>query len=199
MSAIDPDTKINLAKATVVAIDGSLHSLDVTGQILKGLGVAVVHRFDKLSEAHKYVERKAVDLIIIDPGIEDAAGYGFIKEVRRSQGPNAFTPVVFVTGHVRKVDVAQGRDSGANFVIAKPISSSVMLQRILWVARDKRQFVHVEGGYVGPDRRFKFEGPPIGSDGRRASDLKSPLSAAGAPNMSQDEVDAMIKPQRVML
>jgi hypothetical protein len=36
-----------------------------------------------------------------------------------------------------------------------------LLQRILWVSRDKRPFVEV-GEYLGPDRRFKMDGPPQG-------------------------------------
>lgn len=199
MSAADPDSRVNLSKATIVVIDGSQHSLDVTGQILKGFGVSAVHRFDKIAEAQKFVERKTVDLVLIDPGVEEASGYAFISNMRRGGGPNAYTPVVMVSGHVKRSDVAKGRDTGANFMVAKPLAATVLLQRILWVGRDKRPFVQLESGYVGPDRRFKFEGPPAGSDGRRENDLKAPLGDASEPNMSQDEVDALIKPQRVLI
>lgn len=68
----------------------------------------------------------------------------------------------------------------------------------MFVARDKRPFVEV-GRYIGPDRRFKFEGPPSDSDGRRDGDLKAPLGSADEPNLSQNEIDKMVKPQRVMI
>lgn len=199
MKAIDPKEQINLSKAVIVVVDGSTHSLDVTAQILKGFGAAKVHRFDKLADAQKYLKVKTADLLILDPSIERGAGYDYIIELRRGGGANAYIPMIMIRGHVRKVDVARGRDTGVNFVVAKPLSATVLLQRILWVVKDKRPFVQLEGGFIGPDRRFKFDGPPGGSDGRRTSDLKSPLGDAVEPNMSQEEVDAMIKPQRVAL
>ena len=90
------------------------------------------------------------------------------------------------------------RDVGANFVVAKPLSAAVLLQRVLWVGRDRRPFVNAEN-YVGPDRRFKFEGPPPGTEGRRESDLRQPIGAATEPNLSQEEVDVLVRPQRVSL
>lgn len=198
MSAIDPETRINLTKATIAVIDGGQHSLEVTGQILKGFGVAVVQRYDQLADATKAITLKAIDLILIDPSIEEGGGYTFIKDLRHSSGPNAYTPVILVGGHVKRSNVAKARDMGVNFVVTKPLSPTVLLQRILWVARDKRPFVEA-GHYIGPDRRFKFEGPPMGSDGRRNGDLQTPLGDAVEPNLSQDEVEALIKPQKVLI
>jgi DNA-binding response OmpR family regulator len=151
-----------------------------------------------MEEARKIVGSKTLDLIVVDPGIDGGSGYDFVAGLRKSGAQNAFCPVILCSGHIRPRDVSRARNTGANFVITKPMASSVLLQRILWVARDKRPFVEV-GAYIGPDRRFKFEGPPVGSDGRRESDLKSPLGDAQEPNMSNDEIDAMFKPQRVII
>ncbi len=199
MSAIDPNARINLSKAHVLLVDGSQHSVDVLAQIMKGFGVAEVQRCTSVDEAERCVRTKVYDLIVIDPNISDSAGYGFLNGLRHSGGAaNAYTPVILVSGHACASDVSRARDTGANFFVTKPITPNVLLQRILWVARDKRPFVEV-GNYVGPDRRFKFEGPPDGSDGRRESDLKSPLGNADEPNMSQSEIDTLMKPQRVAI
>ena len=198
MAELDPETRINLSKASVLLVDGSMHSLDVTAQILKGFGVPTVHRFNNLKDANKFLAQRTADLMIIDPSIENGQGYECVSELRHSGRANATTPVILVSGHVRKSDIALARDSGANFVVAKPLAPVILLQRLLWVARDNRQFVDC-GVYIGPDRRFKFEGPPTGSEGRRAEDLKAPLGEASEPNLSQDEVNAMLKPQRVII
>jgi len=198
MAAIDPNTKLDLSKATALVIDGSQSSLDVMAQILKGFGLVGVVRCESIAEAEKVIKLKPMDLIVIDPAIGAGAGYGFIVGLRHSAGPSCHAPVILVSGHVRHADIEQARNTGANFVVTKPLSPAVLLQRILWIARDQRPFVEA-GGYVGPDRRFKFVGPPGDSDGRRADDLKAPLGDADEPNLSQDEVNAMIKPQRVML
>lgn len=198
MSTLDPNMKFDLSKASALIVDGSQHSLDMTSQMLKGFGLGNIHRSGSVEDAEKHSRFKAVDLILVDPSIESGTGYEFVIALRRSAGPSAFAPVILICGHVRTSDVSRARNTGANFVVTKPLSPSILLQRILWIARDKRPFVEV-GQYIGPDRRFKFEGPPAGSDGRRHSDLSAPLSDAGEPNMSQDEVDAFIKPQRVMI
>ncbi len=56
--------------------------------------------------------------------------------------------------HIRRGRVAEARDCGANFVVTKPFSPALLLERILWVARDTRPFLEV-GDYLGPDRRFR--------------------------------------------
>lgn len=198
MTEISANDRIELSKASVLAIDASQHSLDVLNQILRGFGVGNVARSSSINDAEKLLRTKSFDLILIDPSIEESAGYGFVSELRHSTGKNCHIPVVLTTGYVRAADVAKGRDVGSNFVVAKPLSPTILLQRILWVARDKRPFVDV-GGYIGPDRRFKFTGPPAGSDGRRDTDLTSPLEEASEPNLSQDEVSALIKPQKVLI
>lgn len=198
MSTINPNDRIDLSKASVLAIDPSQHSLDVLGQILRGFGVVNLSRCSSTLEADKLLRAKSFDLLLIDPAVEDGEGYTFVHGLRHSAGKNCHIPVVLTTGYVRNSDVAKARDAGTNFVVAKPLSPKILLQRILWVARDKRPFVEV-GDYIGPDRRFKFAGPPEGSDGRRATDLTSPLADANEPNLSQDEVSALIKPQKVLI
>jgi CheY-like chemotaxis protein len=198
MSTPESEPTINLAKATVLVLEGNQHALDVTAQILKGFGVAFVLRATSVPEAEQLLRGKTTDLIIVDPSVQDGGGYEFIRDLRRAGSTSSELPVVLTGGHFRRADVERARDSGANFVVKKPISASVLLQRILWVTQDARMFIDV-GDYVGPDRRFKFEGPPEGSDGRRASDLKSPIGDISGPNMSQSEVDTLIKPQRVTL
>ena len=198
MTAIDPNKTLNLTKANVLLIDGSQHSLDIMTQMLRGFGVNTIAPASTIEEADKLAGPKTFDLIIIDPGIESGGGYDFVVRLRKNGQQNAYCPVILCAGHVRSSDLARARYTGSNFVVTKPISPTVLLQRIMWVARDKRPFVEV-GAYIGPDRRFKFEGPPVGSDGRRENDLKSPLGDASEPNLSDDEISAMFKPQKVMI
>ncbi|MGC5376454.1 hypothetical protein ACPXAO_23390, partial [Salmonella enterica] len=51
--------------------------------------------------------------------------------------------------------------------------------------------------FIGPDRRFKNMGPPPGTNGRRKTDVQEDLGEATAPNMSQSEIDALLKPTKV--
>lgn len=200
MSAeLNPNAAINLSKAVVLVVETTVHAADILGQILKGFGVAETHRTNSVREASDLLRTKSFDLILIDPDAEGGAGYAMVRNLRASMvEPNCFAPIILMSGHPRVSRVKQARDTGANFFISKPIAPNVLLQRILWVARDKRPFVEA-GGYIGPDRRFKFEGLPPDSDGRRSTDIKDPLGAASGPDMSQDDIDNLIRPQRVMI
>ncbi len=198
VAEIDPNAKINLSSASVLLVDGSQHSLALMAQIMKGFGVAEIARCASIDEAEKSVRGRTFDLIVVDPDVDGGAGYSFLHALRHSTGStNAHVPVILVSGNARKADVARARDTGANFFVTKPLTPNVLLQRVMFVARDKREFVEV-GEYIGPSRRFKFEGPPTG-EGRRNNDLQVPLGSADGPNLSQNEVDNLIKPQRVVI
>lgn len=109
MSAIDPNVRINLAKAIVLLVDGSQHSLDMMSQIMKGFNVAETHRCQGVKDAVRMVRAKTFDLLVIDPNLSDGDGYAFLSELRHGGGPNAFVPVILVSGHVRAADVARAR------------------------------------------------------------------------------------------
>jgi hypothetical protein len=67
---------------------------------------------------------------------------------------------------------------------------------MIFVSRDPRPFVECDN-YIGPDRRFKNTGPPAGTMGRRKTDVHDEIGEATEPNMSQDEIDAFLKPTKV--
>ena len=81
-------------------------------------------------------------------------------------------PVIVLTGHTPMSRVAGARDSGASFVVKKPISAQVLHDRICWAAQSQRPFISA-GAYVGPDRRFRAE--PVAPEAeRRLSILAEP-------------------------
>ncbi|MDP3384434.1 MAG: response regulator, partial [Phenylobacterium sp.] len=123
----------------------------------------------------------------------------FVRWLRR-EGPEEarFAPVIMLTGHAARSTIESSRDCGANFIVSKPFTPEVLLQRIYWVAKDERSMVRSDS-YVGPDRRFRNVGPPLGVKGRRKDDLSAHVGIAKDPNMDQDEIDNLLKPQRAAL
>ena len=69
---------------------------------------------------------------------------------------------------------------------------------MLWLAGDEREFVECET-YVGPDRRVRNFGPPVGMPGRRSGDLSEHVGAASEANMDQSEIDMLMKPMKVSI
>ena len=191
------NTRINLDKLSVLLLDDNQQSLDILSQVLSGFGVRSIIKIDNAEEAMKVVQRQVFDFIMTDGTMPGMDGYEFTSAVRRLQNqPNAFVPILLVTGHARESQVHKARDCGANFVVAKPITPKVLLDRIFWVAKEDRMFIETDT-YVGPDRRFKREGPPAGMAGRRKEDLSGDVGVATTPNLSQDQIDGMMKPMKV--
>ena len=60
----------------------------------------------------------------------------------------------------------------------RPEAAALLLERILWMARDPRPFVEA-GDYIGPDRRFRDEDLPEGMEERRADRIRPPAANTG--------------------
>lgn len=191
--------RINLRQITTLAVDSNGPGLDILGQMLMGFGVERILRAGSMEQAQEILQSQTIDLVISDGMLSDGSGYDLVRWLRRTTlEPNRYTPTIIVSSLPKNSAVTESRECGANFMVAKPASPSVLMSRIQWVARGGRSFVE-SPNYVGPDRRWKFEGPPLGMNGRRHSDLTTALGSAVEPNLSQAEINSVIKPQKVAL
>lgn len=199
MAKAAPTDRVNLAHSSVLLVDHNAQSLDMLSSIFHGFGVREQIKSSSSEHAVKLVQQRNIDLIIIDCSMPGMDGYDFTRWLRRETPPPLrHTPVIMLTGHAAQSKVHKGRDCGASFVVTKPLTPSILLQRILWLGADERSFVECDT-YVGPDRRVRSFGPPIGVPGRRAGDLSEHVGAAREDNMDQASIDMLMKPMRVAL
>ncbi len=191
--------KIDLSHSRALLLDDNRTHLDMLSSVLTGFDLRKQNKCETAEAARSAIYGAQFDLVLVEAAMASEDGFGFIRWLRR-EGPenNRHVPVLVVTSSTRKDQVAAARDSGANFVVAKPVTPQILLQRIVWLGHDRREFVDCET-YAGPDRRFKAFGPPIGMKGRRHDDLSANIGAASEPNMSQNEIDMLMKPARVSL
>jgi DNA-binding response OmpR family regulator len=110
---------------------------------------------------------------------------------RELQPPNRHASVLIVTGHTESNRIGQLRDSGANFVVSRPLSATVLLERILWMSREKRPYVETDN-YIGPDRRWRDEAIPGGVTGRRQKDKEVAARIAAGGEMNQSDIDMIM-------
>ena len=170
MAKFDPKAWINLEKARVLLLDDHLEGGNILAQIVMGFGVKRIARSTSVEEAQELVGASEFHIIMVNANLHESPAFEFIDWLRRAGlQPNSFTPVVLVTGHTQRSAVERARDCGANIVLAKPVSPQSLLERIIWIAREKRPFVNCDT-YMGPDRRFHDTGPPAGMAGRRHND-----------------------------
>jgi DNA-binding response OmpR family regulator len=171
--------------------------VEILAAIFAGFGVHTPRRCATGEEAMALVKEREFNLIVVDSALGDMDGYGFISWLRRcGVAPNCSAPTILVTGHTKPSQIFKGRDAGASFVVRTPVLPVVMMQRIIWLLNDERQFVS-SPDYHGPDRRIRAIGPPVGTKGRRHDDLSIEVGVATTPNLEQDEIDALFSPKAV--
>ena len=175
--ALRDSAVLNLTDAITMVIDDNQFSLDLTVQALMGFGARTKYACKDPLQAMQILQEQVVDLLVVDCEMPAMDGYDLVSWLRRSRlEPNAFVPVIMTAGHVRRSKVLKARDCGANFMVTKPFSPLILLERIVWVARDGRPFLQV-GDYFGPDRRFRDTGPPDSGE-RRQGAIDHPAAAA---------------------
>lgn len=180
-------TRINLEKVEVLLVDDSAPSLNLLSQVLLGFGVGNLTRADSAKAAQALLRERTFDLVISATNMAGVDGYELVKWLRRGAlEANRYLAVILVSGHTPPSQVFKGRDAGANFTIAKPITPKIVLERILWAAKEDRQFIECES-YLGPDRRFKDDGPPAGAKGRRRDDPPQAMRPPGAQSMGSSD------------
>jgi len=196
MSATD---RVNLEQSTVLLIDDNPQALDMLSSVFHGFGVKEQIKCASAVEGVRIIQNRSVDLIVIDCADSAMDSYAFARWLRReTPAPLRFLPIILLTGHASQSKVREGRDCGVSFVVTKPLTPAVLLKRILWLAGDEREFVEC-ATYVGPDRRVRNFGPPVGMAGRRKGDLSAHVGHAVEENMDQADIDMLLKPQRVSL
>ena len=165
-----PKGRVNLEKAAVLLLSPPT-GMELLVRIFHGFGVRHPYRCFDPERAMEVCRESDLDLIICDGSLVDGGAYDFIAALRRSDiEPNRYVPAMVIQGHTPVDQIHKARDCGANFVVAKPITPRLLLERVLWIAQESRPFIELDG-YVGPDRRFQNSGPPGGpGTGRRRTD-----------------------------
>ena len=183
---------LNLRDLNFLVADASKNFQTLVTRILKNFGVERVIESHSGPNAFEIIKNKKVDVMLCDVNLPELDGFSLTKKIRGDDSlANRAIPIFVLTSHTQANNVFHARDSGANMVVAKPVSPTILFDRLHWVAKSPRPFVE-SGGYFGPDRRFKIEGFPDGV-GRREKDENKEFGEEGGPAMSQDEIDGLFK------
>ena len=192
------DEKFNFENLTALIVDNDQYSNEILSQILRGFGLNQYTIVEQGEEAKRRLQSNRYDLLFCEVKLSDISAAELVRWVRRLPNPAVkYIPIIGLTGYTQKANVLALRDSGANFIVSKPIAPNILFDRVTWSAKTTRPFIETDS-YVGPCRRFRNLGPPDGV-GRRSTDLSAAIGAAVEPNMSQDEIDSLLKPTKISL
>jgi two-component system, chemotaxis family, chemotaxis protein CheY len=191
-------SQLNLSWVSALLVDPDAHSAKLLSRMLEGFGLKKYKVVESVEAALQSLESEPPDIVFCESRLASNSCADLILTVRKmADKALRVIPIVVFTGYTERTMVETARDSGANLVMKKPIEATAMYDRLAWVAKGTRGFVEA-ATYVGPDRRFKNAGLPNGV-GRRATDLGGEVGTQVETNMSQDEIDNLIKPMKIDL
>lgn len=184
-----PSTRLGLKSVEPLIVDDNSQSLEVVSAILMGFGINKSAKCNSVAEAREALSKKVYDLVIIDCEMPDEDGFALVRHIRSDpNGANFTVPILMMSATTPQSKVEMARDTGANFTIAKPVSPTTLLERMLWIAQCNRMFIS-DPGYTGPDRRFHRVPLPEGATERRNAEIE--LTAKPERALSQDEIDGL--------
>ena len=181
--------KLNLAEASILLAGGNPVEVDLLVQVFTGFGAIQLHRAKSVAAAREAC-KAPTDLLVMDAmlGAEDC--FALVRWMRRAPGDGRFRPIILTAANASPSLIAAARDSGVNYVVAKPLTPRVLFERLLYVVREARPFVE-SPSYAGPDRRFHKLGPPSGGPGRRFDDPGEQADPASDPDRTLGDAGGM--------
>jgi two-component system chemotaxis response regulator CheY len=137
----------------ILVVDDNVHMRKLVITILQAFGVTDITEAADGEKAWHLMREINPDVIILDWVMDGMSGIGLVKMIRsHPQSPNAFVPVIMLTGYTQAERVEEARDAGVNEFLAKPVSVSTMMARLLSVIEHPRPYVRT-AEYFGPCRR----------------------------------------------
>lgn len=184
-----PTTRLGLKGVEPLIVDDNNPSLEVVTAILMGFGINRATKCNSAAEAREVLLSRVFDVVIVDCEMPDEDGFSLVRHIRSDPNSANFTvPILMMSAVTPQSKVEAVRDSGASFTIAKPVSPTTLLERMLWIGQSQRAFIS-DPGYCGPDRRFHTVPLQEGVSERRGADLE--LTAEPERALSQDEINGL--------
>ncbi|HYM19020.1 MAG TPA: response regulator, partial [Micropepsaceae bacterium] len=141
-----------------------------------------IYKTSSGEEAWELLKTHPCDLVFLDWVLEGMSGLDLALKIRTSpESPNAFVPIIMLTGHTSIEKVHAARDAGVNEFLAKPVSSKAVIARLISVIEHPRAFVRTKS-YFGPCRRRRrdaeYDGPERRSKEAKPVDRTDPSADA---------------------
>jgi len=119
---------MKLKNRTVLIIDDDQDFQKILERILTNIGLVVVSK-NSVIEALQYISKSSPDLIILDISIPKHNGFDFLKLRKKIDRLNKIPVMVISAFSIEKI-VKHARALGANSFLTKPITNSILIQKI---------------------------------------------------------------------
>ncbi|MDD4947868.1 MAG: diguanylate cyclase, partial [Gallionella sp.] len=171
------------SKVAIKSITNHLHEIGIEPMVAEN-GKDAVERYS--------AERP--DIVLLDIILPDTNGYEVAKKIRRLQGKDDWTAIIFLSVMAKDEDLARGIEVGGDDYLLKPVGSVVLQAKVramhrlvqmqralvklagqLHDANQELQRLSMTDGLTGIANRRMFD-EALGREWRRCQRLKKPLS-----------------------
>lgn len=123
--------KLDLSSLSYLVLEDNAHMRTIVRSILAGFGVRRIYEAADAVSALELILDRSPDLIICDWAMSPMSGAEFLRILRGDQDPHiATTPVIICTAHTRRSVVNEAVECGIHGFLAKPLSPSVLYDRV---------------------------------------------------------------------
>ena len=145
--------KLDFTNVDVLIVDNDLNTRQSVKNILHNNGYREIRLGRNLGNVREILGKSMPDLLICSCDLPDGDFLSYIREIRQgTAGNNPFLPIITLVETPTPELVSRIIESGTDTVIAKPISTAQLLDRIDDIIEARKKFV-VSDSYIGPMRR----------------------------------------------
>ena len=121
-----------LQSTKVLVVDDEFYSRKVVRTLLMAMGVTHIYDADNGAKGLEVARAVAPDVILVDWEMPGMNGAAFSKEVRNPGGfPYPNIPIIMLTGHSERWRVEEALRLGVNEYLLKPISGTLLCDRLV--------------------------------------------------------------------
>src|SRR5262249_19726350 len=105
-------------------VEDNSHMRSLLRALLNSVGILDVAEASQGVAGIRALRRRRPDLVLTDLAMKPMDGLEFTRFIRNDPlSPNAFVPIIMITGHTEKHRVEAARDAGVTELLAKPITA----------------------------------------------------------------------------
>ena len=149
-------SQLKLESANVVLLEENGTIRRLVQSTLLGIGFGSVNECATVDAARRIIASTDPDLLILDLDRDGENVCAVINDVRHARvGDNPFVTIIGLTHHPAESVIQKVLDAGTDDLIRKPISTTLLTERITNLIRNRKDFV-ATSDYVGPQRSKGF-------------------------------------------
>jgi diguanylate cyclase (GGDEF)-like protein len=118
-----------LSKLKVLIVEDSKVALKAISGYIENMGVQPLLA-ENGHDALELYSRERPDIVLLDIILPDTDGYEVAKEIRRLQGKDEWTAIIFLSVMSKDEDLARGIEVGGDDYIMKPVGSVVVQAKV---------------------------------------------------------------------